>query len=145
MGYAQEEEINVETIFSKIDSSVMLHQIFKPSKNTLGRVNISPEKESLQAAFINLSMNQTFKPHKHILYSREMPMAQESWIVIRGKVKVIHYDLDDKIIKETILLPGECTITYRGGHNYLSLEENTLVYEMKTGPYKGIDKDKTFI
>ena len=51
----------------------------------------------------------------------------------------------DRIIKETILLPGECTITYRGGHNYVSLEENTLVYEMKTGPYEGIDKDKKFI
>ena len=145
MGYAQEEEINVENVYSTIDSSVLLHQIFKPSNNSSGRVNISPEKESLQAAFINLSINQTFKPHKHIFYPREMPMAQESWIVIRGKVKVIHYDLDDKIIKETILKPGECTITYRGGHNYLSLEENTLVYEMKTGPYQGIDKDKTFI
>ena len=97
MGYAQEEEINVETIFSKIDSSVMLHQIFKPSKNTLGRVNISPEKESLQAAFINLSMNQTLN-HINIFYIREMPMAQ-NWIVIRGKVKVIHYDLETKLLK----------------------------------------------
>ena len=36
-------------------------------------------------------------------------------------------------------------MTFEGGHNYEILEENTLVYEFKTGPYEGIDKDKVFI
>ena len=29
-----------------------------------------------------------------------MPRAQESWVVIKGSVKVIMYDLDDTIIKQ---------------------------------------------
>ena len=74
-----------------------------------------------------------------------MPIAQESWIVIHGKVEVTYYDLDDSVLEKTIINRGECTITYRGGHNYLSLEDNTNVYEMKTGPYLGQKFDKQFI
>ena len=74
-----------------------------------------------------------------------MPIAQESWIVIEGRVEVTYFDLDDSILKKVIINKGECTITYRGGHNYLSLEDNTNVYEMKTGPYFGQKFDKEFI
>ena len=36
-------------------------------------------------------------------------------------------------------------MTFRGGHNYLCLEDDSLVYEYKTGPYYGQKKDKVFI
>ena len=60
----------------------------------------------------------------HVIHNRNMPMAQESWVI--RKVKVFHYDLDDQIISESILYPGDCTITYRGGH-YLA-PKTTLSY-----------------
>lgn len=44
-----------------------------------------------------------------------------------------------------MLKPGDCSITLYGGHNYVSLEEHTLVYEYKTGPYLGQEKDKAFL
>ena len=135
----------IQTIYSMIEPDIMLHQIVKPKNSSHGRINVSPDHESLQVAHIRLKFNQTFKAHKHVLHNRNMPMAQESWVVISGKVKVFHYDLDDMIINESILLPGDCTITYRGGHNYLALEDNSLVYEIKTGPYHGVENDKTFI
>jgi hypothetical protein len=33
-------------------------------------------------------------------------------------------------------------MTFQGGHNYLALEEDTVVYEYKTGPYYGHAMDK---
>jgi hypothetical protein len=42
-------------------------------------------------------------------------------------------------------LPGDCSITFFGGHNYLSLEPDTCVVEAKSGPYFGQEKDKVFI
>jgi hypothetical protein len=36
-------------------------------------------------------------------------------------------------------------MTFRGGHNYLILEEDTIVYEYKTGPYMGQQLDKVFL
>jgi len=145
MSLIENDNSVIQTIISQIEPNVMLHQIVKPKNSSPGRINVSPDDESLQVAHIGLKLNQTFKAHKHVIHNRNMPMAQESWVVISGKVKVFHYDLDDKIINESILFPGDCTITYRGGHNYLALEDNTFVYEIKTGPYHGVENDKTFI
>jgi hypothetical protein len=80
-----------------------------------------------------------------VIFEKTTNMAQESWVVIKGRVKCILYDLDDSVIAEPILSPGDCSITLKGGHNYESLEEDTLVYEYKTGPYYGQQFDKTFI
>ena len=87
-----------------------------------------------------------FKPHKHIWKPRtRMIIAQESWIVIQGSVKCTFFDLNDQIIAEPILYPGDASFTLEGGHTYTILENDTLVYEYKTGPYEGQAMDKTFI
>ena len=54
-------------------------------------------------------------------------------------------DIDDTIIAEPVLGPGDCSMTFRGGHNYVILEDDTIVFEYKTGPYLGVQFDKTFI
>ena len=72
-------------------------------------------------------------------------MTQESWVVIKGRVKVYLFDINDSVMETPILEPGDCSITLRGGHTYESLEEGTIVYEYKTGPYLGQKKDKVFI
>jgi hypothetical protein len=70
---------------------------------------------------------------------------RESWIVIRGKVKCFFYDLDDEILATVILEEGDASFTLAGGHNYEIMEENTIVYEYKTGPYEGQSLDKEFL
>ena len=54
-------------------------------------------------------------------------------------------DIDDKIIARPILKKGDASFTLYGGHTYEILEDNTLVYEYKTGPYEGQKLDKEFI
>ncbi len=131
-------------IFSKIEPSVLLHIVNKAEE--IGeRKDMSPANEFLQMACFGLSAGKTFKPHKHILKHVKHNITQESWIVVRGSVRAILYDLDDTILEEVNLMQGDCSITFRGGHNYLCLEDNTLIYEAKTGPYLGIEQDKEFI
>ena len=49
----------------------------------------------------------TFKPHKHIWKNRTRDViAQESWVVIQGKVRCTFFDIDDTIIDEPILGVG---------------------------------------
>ena len=55
------------------------------------------------------------------------------------------YDLDNKILATPILEPGDASYTLYGGHTYEILEEGTIVYEYKTGPYEGQELDKRFI
>lgn len=136
----------MEKIFSKVDTKKLLHIITRKEDITPGRIDIVPEDNFIQCSMLNLENNKTFKPHKHIWKERTRNViAQESWIVIQGSVKCIFYDIDDQIIAEPILYPGDASFTLEGGHNYVILEDNTLVYEYKTGPYEGQSLDKTFI
>lgn len=134
----------MEIFYSKINKDKLLHIIYR-SDETSGRVDISPENEFLQLASLKMKKGTTFRPHKHIFFEKTTNIAQESWVVIKGKVKCIFYDLDDTILAEPILNAGDCSITFYGGHNYLIMEDETLVYEFKTGPYLGQQYDKVFI
>jgi hypothetical protein len=134
----------MEKIYSKIKPDTLLHIVYRFGEIN-GRTNIAPDEEFLQLASMKLQKGQTFEAHKHIIVEKTTNIAQESWLVIKGSVKCIFYDLDDSIISEPILLPGDCSLTFRGGHNYLSLEDNTIVYEYKTGPYLGQKFDKEFL
>jgi hypothetical protein len=134
----------MEKIYSKVQPGVLLHLINRLVEIE-GRTDVAPVEEFLQLATLKMKKGQTFKPHKHITLVKETNIAQESWIVIKGSVKCIFYDLDDSIIAEPILYPGDCSMTFRGGHNYLIQEDNTIVYEYKTGPYLGQELDKEFL
>lgn len=136
----------MEKIYSKSEERKLLHIIVRKEDMTSGRNDIVPSNNFIQCSTLNMKDGTTFRPHKHIWKERTRNViAQESWVVIQGKVKGIFYDLDDTILQEVILNPGDASFTLEGGHNYLILEDNTLVYEYKTGPYEGQELDKTFI
>ena len=140
------EDFKIEKIYSKVDGR-LLH-IINRVYDFKGRTEIIPVDNFLQCATLKMEKGKTFPPHKHITKDRHYPeqIAQESWVVIKGSVKCTFYDLDDTIISNDIILKaGDASFTLYGGHTYEILEEDTLVYEYKTGPYEGQELDKTFI
>jgi cupin fold WbuC family metalloprotein len=135
----------MEKIYSKVDGR-LLHIINRlPEIN--GRTNVVDDENFIQCATLRMEKGKTFQPHKHIIKERthKEQIAQESWVVIKGRVKCIFYDIDDTIIAEPILGEGDASFTLYGGHTYEILEDDTIVYEYKTGPYEGQELDKVFI
>ena len=132
--------------YSKVDPSKLLHVVVRKEDLKPGRKDIIPEEHFIQCSHLNMEKGKTFRPHRHIFKERTRDViAQESWIVIQGSVKCIFYDLDDTLLVEPTLYPGDASFTLEGGHNYEILEDDTLVYEYKTGPYEGQALDKTFL
>ncbi len=132
--------------YSKTNPSKLLHIVVRKEDLIPGRVEVVPENNFIQCALLNMEKDKTFKAHKHIWKERTRNIiAQESWIVVQGKVRCTFYDLDNEILVEPILGPGDASFTLEGGHTYTILEDNTLVYEYKTGPYEGQKLDKLFI
>ena len=132
--------------YSKINPDKLLHIVVRKEDLIPGRVEVVPENNFIQCALLNMEKDKTFKPHNHIWKERTRNViAQESWIVVQGKVKCTFYDLDNEILVEPILGPGDASFTLEGGHTYTILEDDTLVYEYKTGPYEGQKLDKLFI
>lgn len=133
----------MKKIYSK--DGELLHAIVKKSDFAENRIDVSPENEFLQLAMLKFDSGRKFKPHKHIFHEKTTNIAQESWIVVEGQVKAHLYDLNDEVAECVLLDPGDVSITFRGGHTYEIMKDNTLVYEYKTGPYLGQEFDKVFL
>jgi hypothetical protein len=136
----------MEKIYSKVEPNKLLHIINRVSEIE-GRNDIVDGENFIQCATLRMEKGKTFPPHKHIEKERTYTnqIAQESWVVIKGRVRCKFYDLDDSLIAEPVLGVGDASFTLYGGHTYEILEEDTIVYEYKTGPYEGQQLDKVFI
>jgi len=135
-----------DKIYSKVEPDKLLHIVCRPSELNQIRSDIVDEDQYLQLAILNFNKGKTFKAHKHIYKTApKSAIAQESWVVMSGRVEATFYDLDDTVVEKRTLETGDLSITLFGGHNYLILEDNTLVLEYKTGPYYGQTSDKIFL
>ena len=138
----------MEKYYSKIDTNKLLHIVNRLSSiNNKQRINIIPEDNFIQCSLLKLENNKTFSPHKHITKSRnyDNQISQESLLVLEGKIECTFYDIDDTVLATTVLNKGDASFTLYGGHTYEILQEGTIVYEYKTGPYEGQKLDKVFI
>lgn len=138
----------MELIKSKITGKVLhtIHKLSEVETRESQREDLVDETEFIQCSSLKMASGTTFKPHKHIWKPGEAEViAQESWVVIKGSVKCYFYDTDDTLLATPILYPGDASFTFNGGHNYEILEDDTIVYEYKTGPYKGQELDKKFL
>jgi len=133
-------------IYSKINPDKLLHLVHRLN-DISNRTNVSEDREFLQLATLRMDKGQTFKPHQHIWKkpSYDKTIAQESWVVIQGSVEVSFYDTNGELLEKQVINRGDCSMTFEGGHTYLILEDDTVVYEYKTGPYMGQALDKVFL
>lgn len=133
-------------IYSRLDPNKLCHLVHRLNEIT-DRTNVSDDHQFLQLATLRMHAGQTFRPHQHIWKPAPTPqvIAQESWMVFSGVVEVSFFDTDGQLLEKQMLYPGDCSMTFEGGHTYLIMEDNTVVYEYKTGPYQGQHLDKVFI
>ena len=132
----------MKRFYSKVDPDILLFTLNKSEDITYDRTDLSPDEEFLQVSGRRFKSKTFIPAHKHKFIERKTDITQEAWCIIEGKIKGTFYDLDNTIIYETILTKGDCIVLYRGGHSLEVLEENTVFYEFKTGPYFGVDIDK---
>ena len=101
------DENLMEKIFSQIDKSKLLHLIAHPVEKS-GRGDIAPADQILQLASLRLDKGQKFRAHKHIWKKSPLSqvIAQESWVILQGKVKFFFYDIDDTLLGTSILEKG---------------------------------------
>jgi hypothetical protein len=132
----------MKKIYSKVNPDKLISSVVSIEDIGSYRTDISPESEFLQVSARSLNDKVFVKAHKHKPILRETTITQEAWIVHRGKIKAMIYDIDKTFIEEIIITDGGCIVLYNGGHSLTSLEENTIFYEIKTGPYFGYENDK---
>jgi len=134
--------MNFHPIYSKVKPNQLLHATANALEVDTNRVDISSPDEFLQASIVPLSLGKVIPPHIHELRhapSSESTITQESWVVVRGSIRITLFDLDRTFLYEGDLLPGCVLVTYNGGHSLECLEKDTVILEFKNGPYLGRD------
>jgi hypothetical protein len=111
------------------------------------RTDVIDHSQFMQLAIMSFSEGRFFPAHAHLPREKTFAdfRAQESWVVMSGKVQVTYFDEEDAIIAKEILGVGDCSVTLFGGHAYEVIEGPAKIYEFKIGPYEGKEVDKRLI
>ena len=128
--------------YSKIDPSKLLYAIVKLKDIGDYRMDVSPNEEYLQLSARSLKKDTIVPAHKHLPITRTTEITQEAWIVFNGLIKGTFYDLDNTELETIELTSGDCAVLFRGGHKLEIINQDTIFYEIKTGPYYGKTNDK---
>lgn len=131
--------------YSKLHGDKLIYTLLRGDDVSEARVDLSPSQEYIQACGRVMCKGIKVKPHKHLNIDRTTDITQEAWVVVRGKVLARFYDLDNCFLCEEEVGPGDVVCFYRGGHSLEVLEDDTLFYEFKNGPYFGVSRDKETI
>ena len=111
------------------------------------RSDIIESSQFMQLSIMTFSSGRVFPAHAHLPREKTFTdfRAQESWVVMSGKVKVTYFDEEDDVIGTEILGVGDCSVTLFGGHAYEVIQGPAKVFEFKIGPYEGKEIDKRLI
>jgi hypothetical protein len=127
------------------DKKNLLVVVLRAGEYPPGTKFYSREKDYLQAGTWNHSKGHRIKAHSHRIFKRTSLKTQEIVFLLTGKMRSNIYDKKGKFLTRVILKPKDIIIYLDGGHDFEILENKTRVFEVKNGPYLGVEKDKKFI
>lgn len=103
----------------------------------------TPDSFSQQLGYLPHKKGNTIDPHRHKINKREILYTQETLFIKKGKVKVNLYGKSHICIGSEEVNTGDVILLCGGGHGFEILED-TIMIEVKQGPYVGIDDKERF-
>lgn len=129
----------------KIDATLINKVIKLAKESPRKRVNFNfhdGPADPLQRMLNSMQPGTYLQPHKH-----ENPDKREAFIALTGKFVIIQFHDDGRIADHMILEPRKfnhaAEVDARTYHTIICLEPDSIIYELKDGPYNPSD-DKNF-
>ena len=101
---------------------------------------LTPSDFGQQMGMIVYSAGQEIPPHFHLPISREIHGTTECIVVRKGRCVIDIYNSNKQFISSHELFTGDIVLLLGGGHGFRMLED-TVLFEVKQGPYAG-EQDK---
>jgi len=99
-------------------------------------------EDDIQVGTFKYLKNKVMRDHRHIIRERTIKKTQEVLIVWKGKCATRVWDSEDNLIFKGIMKSGDFIIVYNGGVGYTTLVDNTIMLEVKLGPYNILNDDE---
>jgi quercetin dioxygenase-like cupin family protein len=104
---------------------------------------VTPDTENLQVGFIVYPAGATIQRHTHRPLERHLSGTAEVLVVRRGRCQIEIYSDGHELVATRELRPGDVMLMVGGGHGFRMLED-TVLLEVKQGPYTGLDEKERF-
>jgi mannose-6-phosphate isomerase-like protein (cupin superfamily) len=110
-----------------------------PEKTTF----LTPSELNLQVGFVVYPAGGEVARHLHRPLERHIVGTSEVLVVKEGRCQMDIYDDDRRLVATRELRKGDIMLMVGGGHGFRMLED-TVLLEVKQGPYTGLDEKERF-
>lgn len=118
--------------------------ILKKSFKKEGVNFLSKNHFPLQLAISSYKKGHKIIPHVHVNREITIKNIQEVVYIKSGIVKVNLYDSNRESLRSVKLSSGDLIFFTAGGHGF-EMKKDTIIIEVKQGPYLGKEKDKVLL
>jgi hypothetical protein len=102
---------------------------------------LTPNHFGQQMGMIVYGAGTQIRPHLHLPVVREVHGTTECIVVRKGACELDIYDHSKQLIETRSLEIGDIVLLLGGGHGF-RMSEDTILFEVKQGPYLGMaDKE----
>jgi len=112
---------------------------FRPQMTTF----LTPPEWKQQVGFVVYPAEGEFARHVHRPIERRLVGTSEVVLVQEGRCLLDVYDDERELVATRELGPGDLMLMVGGGHGFRRLED-TVLLEIKQGPYTGLDEKERF-
>lgn len=122
------------------NNSNVLAIVVRNNYDKKGITFVTPDDYSQQLAYMHHPKGHIIIPHVHNQVKRQILYTKEALIIKKGKIRCDFYTDHKDYLKSIVLESGDVILLVSGGHGFECLEE-TIMLEIKQGPYAG-ENDK---
>jgi hypothetical protein len=112
---------------------------FQPDKTTF----FTPPEFKQQVGYVVYPAGGEVARHVHKRLERRLVGTSEVLIVRKGRCLMNVYNDDRALVATRELVTGDIMLMVGGGHGFRMLED-TVLLEVKQGPYTGVDEKERF-
>lgn len=112
---------------------------FEPDTTTF----ITQPEYKQQVGFIKYDAGGVIARHTHIPLERHLVGTSEVVLVRRGSCELQVYTDDRELVATRDVGPGDLILMVSGGHGF-NVHEDTVLLEVKQGPYTGLEEKERF-
>ncbi len=104
---------------------------------------ITPPEHNFQVGFVVHPQGGEIQSHFHRTIDRHISNTSEVLVVRKGCCEIDVSDEQQRLVETLQLNPGDVMVMVSGGHGFRMLKD-TVLLEIKQGPYIGIEEKKRF-
>lgn len=125
--------------YANEDIAIIIKKGYKPESLEF----LTPENYNQQLGIMKCLKGKIIQPHIHKPIKREVIGTSEAIFVCSGKVEVNLFNNNKEKVATRVLTGGDIIFLINGGHGFKMLEDSVLL-EVKQGPYLGEDDKERF-